>query len=246
MRRKITTKNRGLQTVKRNARRWRDSFTGHQIRIGVMGSSGGDVEPNVAALSRSLGRAIAKHGCCLLTGACPGLPHEAVLGAWELDGRVVGISPAASLREHIETFDSPFREYGVLIFTGLGLMGRELVNIRSSDIVIVVGGRSGTLGEFAIAYETGKLIGVLTGTGGITGALGELQASLNKNTGSEILYDSDSEQLVVRLLERYRDHIYVCPTHPASQSGPPGWNEDRGSRAGRQDGRPRGNGIRTG
>ena len=43
-------------------------------------------------------------------------------------------------------------------------MGRELINIRSSDIVVVVGGRSGTLGEFAIAYEEGKLIGVLTGT----------------------------------------------------------------------------------
>jgi uncharacterized protein (TIGR00725 family) len=218
MRKRLRTKNRGHQTVKPNPRRSRDSFTGHQIRIGVMGSAGGELEPDVADHCRVLGRAIAKHGCCLLTGACPGLPHEAVLGARELNGQVVGISPAASLQEHIETFDSPFREYGVLIFTGLGLMGRELVNIRSSDIVIVVGGRSGTLGEFAIAYETGKLIGVLIGTGGITGALSELQASLNKNTGSEILYDSNSEKLVVRLLDRYRTHIYTCPSHPASQA----------------------------
>jgi len=82
-----------------------------------------------------------------------------------------------------------------------------------------VGGRSGTLGEFAIAYETGKLIGVLTGTGGITGALGEIQANLNKNTGSEILYDSDSEQLVVRLLERYQTHMYDSPGHPERQPG---------------------------
>jgi len=219
MRRKLTTKKRDIQTANSDARRSRDAFTGHQIRIGVMGSAGGDLDPAVASLCRDLGRAIAKHGCCLLTGACPGLPHEAVLGARKLDGRVVGISPAASLQEHIGTFDSPYREYGVLIFTGLGLMGRELINIRSSDIVIVVGGRSGTLGEFAIAYETGKLIGVLTGTGGITGALGEIQANLNKNTGSEILYDSDSEQLVVRLLERYQTHIYDSPGHPASQPG---------------------------
>ncbi|MFZ5593982.1 MAG: hypothetical protein ACOY4D_06955 [Pseudomonadota bacterium] len=31
-----------------------------------------------------------------------------------------------------------------------------------------MGGRSGTLGEFAIAYDEGKLIGVLQGSGGIT------------------------------------------------------------------------------
>jgi len=212
---KSKTKKRIRRSVSQNHRKSRDAFTGHQIRIGVMGSAGGDLEPKVTSVCRNLGRAIAKHGCCLLTGACPGLPHEAVLGAGELDGRVVGISPAANLQEHIETFDSPYKEYGVLIFTGLGEMGRELVNIRSSDIVIVVGGRSGTLGEFAIAYETGKLIGVLTGTGGITGALEELQASLNKNTGSEILYDSNSERLVIRLLDRYRTHIYTCPGHPA-------------------------------
>ena len=53
------------------------------------------------------------------------------LGAKEVDGHVVGISPAATLREHVEKFGSPYHEYDVLIFTGLGLMGRELVNIRS-------------------------------------------------------------------------------------------------------------------
>ena len=95
-------------------------------------------------------------------------------------------------------------------------MGRELVNIHSSDIVIVVGGRSGTLGEFAIAYEEGKLIGVLEGTGGITDALPALEASLNKQTGSEVLYDSDPSALVRRLLQRYTSGDYVCSCHPAA------------------------------
>jgi uncharacterized protein (TIGR00725 family) len=129
---------------------------------------------DVIDLCRDLGRAVAEAGCCLLTGACPGLPHEAVLGAKQAGGHVVGISPAASLREHVDVDGSPYREYDVLIFTGLGSMGRELINIRSSDIIVVVGGRSGTLGEFAIAYEEGKLIGVLTGTDGITDGLAGL------------------------------------------------------------------------
>ena len=90
-----------------------------------------------------------------------------MLAAKQVGGHVVGISPASTFGEHVGTFESPYREYDVLIYTGLGLMGRELVNIHSSDIVVIVSGRSGTLGEFAIAYEEGKLIGLLTGTGGI-------------------------------------------------------------------------------
>ncbi len=193
---------------------YREPFTGVQIRIGVMGSAGEPLEPMVAALGRRLGQAIADRGCCLLTGACPGLPHEAVRGAKEVDGHVVGISPASSLREHVEAFGSPYREYDVLIFTGLGLMGREVVNIRSSDIVVVMGGRSGTLGEFAIAYEEGKLIGILTGTGGITEALRTVEASLRKETGAEVLYEADPARLVDRLLARYQSGDYVCPCRP--------------------------------
>ena len=81
----------------------RDPITGVQIRIGVMGSASDLADPAVAALCRRLGRAIAERGACLLTGACPGLPHESVLGAKETAGHVVGISPAATLREHVET-----------------------------------------------------------------------------------------------------------------------------------------------
>jgi len=193
----------------------RDPRTDVQIRIGVMGSAGGDVPQAISESCRRLGRVIAERGCCLLTGACPGLPHDAVLGAKEAHGHVVGISPASTLKEHVEVHHSPYQEYDVLILTGMGLMGRELINIHSSDIVIVVGGRSGTLGEFAIAYEDGKLIGVLSGTGGITTALPELEASLEaKKTGAEVMYDEDPTRLVDRLVARYTSGSYVCPCHP--------------------------------
>lgn len=192
----------------------RDPFTGTQIRIGVMGSAANEAEPRVRELCRELGRTIAQQGCCLLTGACPGLPHEAVLGAKEARGHVVGISPAPNLKEHVQAFNSPYAEYDVLIYTGLGLMGRELINIRSSDIVVVTGGRCGTLGEFAIAYEEGKLIGVLTNTGGITAVVSDIEKSLGKSTGAEVIYDADPATLVRQLLARYRSPDYKCPCQP--------------------------------
>jgi uncharacterized protein (TIGR00725 family) len=196
----------------------RDPLTGVQIRVGVMGSSGGAADAGLLVRCRQLGQTIATRGCCLLTGACPGLPHAAALGAKEVGGHIIGISPAASLKEHVELYESPYEKYDVLIFTGLGLMGRELVNIRSCDIVVVVGGRSGTLGEFAIAYEEGKLIGVLAETGGITAALPAIVDSLRaaKDTGAEVLYEAEPERLVDSLLQRYLCSAYRCPCYPSA------------------------------
>lgn len=190
--------------------------TGAQIRIGVMGSAASLNNAELVRQCRDLGRAIAEQGCCVLTGACPGMPHEVAVGAKAAGGRTMGISPASHLKEHIDTFTSPYKEYDVMIYTGLGLMGRELINIRSSDIIVIVGGRCGTLGEFAIAYEEGKLIGVLADTGGITDVLPSLVESLGKKTGSEVIYDQNCAQLVRRLLERYHSPEYVCACKPES------------------------------
>ncbi len=208
-----------LKEVEDHARGAQDPLTGVQIRLGVMGSAGTDFDPVTFDLCQRLGKAVAEHGCCLLTGACPGLPHAAALGARDAGGHIVGISPASSLKEHVEIFSSPYKEYDELIFTGLGLMGRELVNIRSSDIVVVVGGRAGTLGEFAIAYEEGKLIGVLTGTGGITSVLPALEKSLGTTTGAKVIYTPNPENLVDQLLKHYLSSGYVNPCHPGSVVG---------------------------
>jgi hypothetical protein len=78
---------------------------------------------------------------------------------------VIGISPGLSLDEHRGKYRSPVDGFDVLIYTGSGLMGREITNIRSCDMV-VLRGRSGTLGS-SRSLRRGRLIGVLTGTGGI-------------------------------------------------------------------------------
>ncbi len=179
--------------------------------VGVMGSASGDIDPAVAALARQLGRAIAGAGCTLITGACPGLPQEAVLGASERGGLVLGISPALSEQEHVVRYRSPTEGFGALIYTGSGLMGREVVNIRSSDIVVIIGGHSGTLGEFAIAYDEGRLIGVLTGTDGVADLVGTLVARMGKETGAKVLYDADPDRLVDRLVDYFRTTHFQRP-----------------------------------
>ena len=158
-----------------------------------------------------MGRAIAESGCALITGGCPGLPQEAVVGARQAGGLVVGVSPALSETEHVERYDAPIEGYDLIVYTGSGLMGREVINIRSSDIVLIVGGQSGTLGEFAIAYDEGRLIGVLTGSGGIADLVHDIVSSLHKPTGAVILYDADPERLVHRCIEYYETEHFKRP-----------------------------------
>jgi uncharacterized protein (TIGR00725 family) len=183
-----------------------------KLTIGVMGASGGALSKEIRRRAYRLGEAIATRDVILITGGCPGLPYEAVRGAKAKGGFVVGISPGLSIEEHQGKYRSPVEGFDVLVYTGSGLMGREITNIRSCDIVVIAGGRTGTLGELAIAYDEGRLIGVLTGTGGITVMVEEIIRICQKDTGACVLYDDDPPRLIDRLIEYYRTTHFRKPS----------------------------------
>ena len=174
-----------------------------RLAVGFMGSAGGELSDEVRNRVERFGTLVGKRGHVLVTGAAPGLPQDAVLGAKRAGGVVIGVSPALNLEEHVHKYHSPTRGYDSIIFTGSGLMGREIENIRTCDIVVFAAGRSGTLGEFAIAYDEGKNIGVLTGTGGVSdsikGMVQKFQRS-GKRSETTIVYDSDPGRLVQKLI----------------------------------------------
>lgn len=193
----------------------------HPVRyaIGVMGSASGEHDEATILKMVRLGRTIAERGYMLITGGCPGLPYAAARAAQEAGGLTIGISPGLSRYEHEYKYHSPTDAYDVLIYTGSGLMGREVLNIRSSDIVVFAGGHSGTLGEFAIAYDEGKLIGVLTNTGGIADHAEELVQICQKDTRAAVLYDDNPARLLTRLIDYYQTQHWVhpncfCPSAP--------------------------------
>jgi uncharacterized protein (TIGR00725 family) len=176
-----------------------------KIKIGVMGSAGGELGDSIREKVYHLGREIAEHDCVIVTGGCPGLPFDATRGAKEAGGMVVGISPGLDLEEHVNKYHSPVDFIDILIFTGSGLMGREVIAVRSCDILIIVGGRSGTLGEFSIAYDEGKVIGVMEGTGGITNEIRDIVRAIEKDTGTRIVYNSEPAALVHELIKRFAE-----------------------------------------
>lgn len=198
----------------------------HKISVGVMGSAGGDLAKDVMERVFRLGQEVARRGYVLVTGACPGLPHEAIKGADSEGGITIGISPALNFAEHLMKYRSPCAGYDAIIYTGSGLMGREIENIRTCDLVIFAGGRSGTLGEFAIAYDEAKLIGVLLGTGGVSERLEEIISFIDKRTGATVLFDSEPIRLLDRLVEVYQEKLLPYYNTVIANSDPDGVLEE--------------------
>jgi uncharacterized protein (TIGR00725 family) len=141
-----------------------------KVKIGVMGSSKelateGRAE-DLRSLAWRLGTKIAKCGCVLITGATTGLPDLISRAARSAGAITIGISPAQSREEHLGQYSLPDDGTEIIIYTGFGLKGRNVINVRASDIVIIAGGGIGTLNELTIALDEGKVIGVLEGSGG--------------------------------------------------------------------------------
>jgi len=180
-----------------------------KITVGVMGSSiaegpGQPIEGRIADLAASLGWVIADRQCALVTGATSGLPHAVTLAAKAAGGTTIGISPALNEREHRERFNLPLDALDVVIYTGFGLKGRNVINVRSSDIVVIFGGSVGTLNEFTIAFDEGKVIGILEGTDGVADHIKEIIQFCNKKTTSSIFFNQNPEILIDKCLMEFR------------------------------------------
>lgn len=170
-----------------------------------MGASANDALSEAEAarlrsMAEALGAAVASAGCILVTGATTGLPDLVAKAFRQSGGFALGISPAIDRREH-QGFGMPEDGADVIVYTGFGYKGRNVINVRSSDIVIVVGGATGTLNEFTIAYDEGKIIGVLEGSGGIADHVREIIEFCNKPAHGRVIFDKNPERLVQKCLE---------------------------------------------
>jgi uncharacterized protein (TIGR00725 family) len=150
--------------------------------------------------AKEVGREIAKHGAIITTGATTGFPMYATIGAKDECGFSIGISPASTEREHIETYKLPTDYMDVIVYTGFGYSGRDLLLVRSSDAVVIGCGRIGTLNEFAVAFEDHRPIGVLEGSWQTDEILKHVIDSAHR-PNPDIIFDSDPKAIVERLIE---------------------------------------------
>ncbi|HET8884331.1 MAG TPA: hypothetical protein VFM68_02575 [Candidatus Saccharimonadales bacterium] len=176
-----------------------------RYQICVSGAASGDTVRSSHKLAFALGKAISEEGKTLLTGATVGLPHYAAMGVMAAEGDVrglsIGFSPAASFREHVATYRLPTKEFDYINFTGMEYVGRDVHLVRSSDAVITVGGRMGSLHEMSTALESRKVCGVLLGSGGLADYTPVLLENIEAPGAKEVIYDTDPARLVKKVIE---------------------------------------------
>jgi uncharacterized protein (TIGR00725 family) len=175
-----------------------------KIKVGVMGAAEESPSDVLRDKAIALGTVIAARDVILLTGATTGLVYATGKAAHDAGAMHVGVSPAVDEREHLERYGLPTDACDVIIYTGFGLKGRNVVLVRSCDVALFISGSIGSLNEFTIAYDEGKVIGCLTGTGGVADEIERLIAAFQKETKARVFYDDDQERLLDACLAEAR------------------------------------------
>jgi len=121
------------------------------------------------------------------------------VGTKEEGGLSIGFSPAASEGEHVETFRLPLDYMDIVVYTGFGFPGRDLLMTRSADAVIIGCGRVGTIHEFTIAYEDRKPIGILEGSWATDEVIKHIMRESNRPM-ENVTIDSDPKRIVAKLI----------------------------------------------
>lgn len=195
-----------------------------RYQICVSGASLGRTVEASHQLAYDLGIAIARAGKTLTTGATVGLPWYAAKGFYSVKaskGVSVGFSPASSFREHVKIYKLPTDEFDYINFTGMDYVGRDVHLVHSSDAVITVGGRMGSMHEFSTALECHKVVGVLLGSGGLADFIPSLVEKIKSPEAKNIIYDTNPERLVKKV---------VALLDKKNKDFKHGWNDDKVNR----------------
>jgi uncharacterized protein (TIGR00725 family) len=176
--------------------------TSYHLKFKICVSGSAETEhcpPGTIEKAVEIGKLIAEAGVVLVTGATTGIPYYAAKGAKEAGGIVIGLSPAESKAAHVKTYHLPIDYHDLIIYTGFGYSGRNLLLTRSADAVITIYGRIGTLNEFTIAFEDKKPQGVLTETGGTSDEIEHLLDIAHRGRG-KVVFDPDPKKLVEEVI----------------------------------------------
>ena len=181
---------------------------GHnQIKICISGSADlSNSSLDTLDKAKELGREIARQGAVLVTGATTGFPFWSAMGAKEEGGISIGFSPAATEKEHVEVYKLPLDYMDLIVYTGFGYPGRDLLLTRSSDAVICGPGRIGTIHEFTIAFEDDKPVGIFKGSWDMGEELEDIVRKSHR-PNNKILSGSNPKEIVadiIAMVKKYK------------------------------------------
>ena len=188
----------------------KDKHGMNKIKICVSGSAEmGFLPPEDYERAKELGREIARHGAALTTGATTGFPLWVAMGAKEEGGMSIGFSPANTEKNHVNDYKLPLDYMDLIVYTGFGYVGRDVLLTRSSDAVIIGPGRIGTIHEFTVAYEDGKPVGVLRGDWDTDEVIEFIMKKSHRTNDKVFFADTPKEAVekVIEMVQQERERV---------------------------------------
>ncbi|MFT7328102.1 MAG: putative Rossmann-fold nucleotide-binding protein [Crocinitomicaceae bacterium] len=179
-----------------------------KIAIAVYGAAHSEYTKSFDAIEQAenLGGIIADHDCVTVIPATTGFPFWVAKGAHKSGGHVIGFSPAANEHEHHTVYDAPTEYMDMLIYSGFGYAGSDLLLSRSSDAIIFGYGGLETVHEFWVAFQENKPIGILKGDWETDEILfGLLRGHEETFDHSRIIFDADPKRLLEQLIKKAKE-----------------------------------------
>ncbi|OJI08197.1 hypothetical protein BK005_01050 [bacterium CG10_37_50] len=172
-----------------------------KVKICVSGTADtANFNDNILTIAKEVGAEIARQGAVIVTGATTGFPLWSARGAKEAGGFSIGLSPAETEGQHIKEWKLPLEYMDVIIYTGQGFPGRDILLTRTSDAIIIGPGRIGTFHEFTVAFEDNKPLGVLEGDWLTDDIIKDILANAHR-PNEMVIFDADPKKLVAKLIE---------------------------------------------
>lgn len=186
-----------------------------KFKIGVYGSAEDSPEKNFAK-AQQIGSELAKHKAIVITGACNGLPYLVALAAFKNGAEVWEFSPCLNKKEQLlDTPGANLSIYKKIIYIPKSFefssnrqacrKYRNVTSITTADAGIIISGRWGTMNEFTNLFDMGKVIGILTGTGGIADELQALLQKISKPSKAKLIFDSSPKDLIGKVIKELKN-----------------------------------------
>lgn len=181
-----------------------------KYKIGIFGSAVKEVEKTLQK-AKKIGEELGKRKVIIITGALPGIPDLVAIEARKSGAEIWGFSPATTKKDQLSiNTDGDNTIYSKFFFVPKTYefannfeVSKKYRNVNSTatcDAGIIIAGRWGTLNEFTNLMDMGKVIGVLTGTGGVADEILSLSKKIHKGNKSKLIFSNSATGLVKKVI----------------------------------------------
>lgn len=187
-----------------------------KYKIGVFGSAE-DIDSSVLKKAKELGKILGNNNVIVITGATSGLPYFISKQAHTYGAKIWGFAAekdAQSMKKSQPDHDLSM--YSRLIYIPKNFpfasdlqvcrKYRNVISTANCDAGIIISGRWGSMNEFTNLHDYGKVIGILTKTGGIADELPDLYTKIKKKSKAKVLFNDSPKQLVEKIIEELKSH----------------------------------------